>query len=112
MSQQQSWPVLTEQKVDAEARSVVDDIYAAVPFMIGKISSDGTSTRKRLGEEKDEFRAITAVFATRLLYVAAHVRPTLSSSQRQWTAEQLEFVGRERGIGHALRLKENLGYTG
>lgn len=94
------WP--SAETTRAEQLAVVEEILAAVPFMIGKIGFDG---RNKAGSE---FRAITAVYATRCLYVAAQV-PELPAQRSKWIADQLEYAGRECGIGHALRLKGRLG---
>jgi hypothetical protein len=88
-------------EVQASLVAVADTICSTVPYMLGLVNSTGETI------DDGDTRFVKALFVTRSLFLAVQVSG-LPDAQVQWILDTLEFIGRERGFGHALAVKRDL----
>lgn len=91
-------PELSMADVRAEMLNTATFICSSIPAIIGADDS---------GEADSGGQGIGAFFATGALYITAGL-PGLPDDQVAWALDKLEFIGRERGIRHALVRREEL----
>lgn len=72
--------------------AIVDRICTAVPHMTGQVSSTGES------QAQASLTIVGSLFALRSLQMASQ-SPHISDFKRLWITQQLEFLGRHRGVG-------------
>ncbi|KAH7396732.1 hypothetical protein DE146DRAFT_48063 [Phaeosphaeria sp. MPI-PUGE-AT-0046c] len=95
--------VITPQSVtlSSDMSFLVDLICAAIPQMTGQtIAVKEISTSETV-------KHLASLFAMRSLFLAGQVRnsPTVKT---RWILQQLEYIGRQKGIGQALELVQYL----
>jgi hypothetical protein len=83
-------------QLNNEQRTIVDQICASSPYMLGDIGEDG----KR--QTRSNSKALGAFFLLRGLYVAMHIENT-TSVQTDYMLDRLAQIGRSKGIAQALR---------
>jgi hypothetical protein len=86
----------------ALALSVVDNICACAPYMLGEIDSSG-----RIAPDGFGCRAIGAQMLTMGLFTAGLV-PIVPVEQKQWIMDRLAYIGHEKGLKQALVLRDQL----
>lgn len=91
-------PLISPDWILQDMLDAADGICSSVPYMLGALDSRGGSTTTTKG------KALGAYFMTRFLDVLNEI-PHLPDDMRSWSLNCLGLIGKEWGIGSALRAR-------
>lgn len=91
-------PLISPEWILEDLLNAADGICSSVPYMLGALDSRGEPTATTKG------KALGAYFTTRFLDILNEI-PHLPDNMRSWSLRCLDLIGKELGIGSALRAR-------